>query len=115
MIVTGINNNGQAVGFFTVGKITNAFIWNKGSFRVLRLGNGTNTQALGINDAGIVVGSFVDTTGRTRGFVRSNTRLRVVDAPNATSTVVNGINNKGVIVGFFTDKNKHTLGFLAHL
>jgi probable HAF family extracellular repeat protein len=114
VIVTGVNNNGQAVGFFTVGKITHAFLWNKGAFRVLNLGNASNTQALGINDAGIVVGSFVDTAGHTRGFVRSNAHLRVVDAPGSSSTVVNGLNNKGQIVGFFTDKNKHTLGFLAH-
>lgn len=111
--VTGINARGQVVGFFTVGKITNAFLWSKRSFLVIKLGNRTNTQALGINNKGVVVGSFVDGAGVTRGFVWVPGLLRTVTFPKSTSTVVNGINNNGLIVGFYTDKSKRTLGFLA--
>jgi hypothetical protein len=115
VVATGINDHGQIVGFFQVGKVTKGFILGSGGFTVLNFGNHTNTQALGVNNFGVVVGSFVDGHGRTHGFVRLSSHLvRVVDAPGATDTVVNGLNNKGSIVGFFTDSKKDTLGFLAH-
>ena len=115
VVPTGINDHGQVVGFYQVGKITNGFLWGSGHLTVLRYGNHTDTQALGVNNLGVVVGSFVDAGGRTHGFVRMSGHLmRVVDAPGSTSTVVNGLNNRGQIVGFSTDLRKDTLGFLAH-
>jgi hypothetical protein len=115
VVASGINDRGQVVGFFQLGRGIRGFIWGPHLFAVLDLGNHTNTQALGINNFGVVVGSFVDLQGKTRGFVRANARLvRVVNVPGSTSTVVNGINNNGQIVGFFTDGAKNTFGFLAH-
>jgi hypothetical protein len=111
---TGINDKGEVVGFFVVGKTTFGFVWSYGHFRVIKLGNGTDTQVLGVNNEGVVVGSYVDSHGTTDGFVLSNGRLRTVMAPHSTSTVVNGLNDKGQIVGFYEDQNKLTKGFVAH-
>lgn len=113
-VATGVNDRGQVSGFFSTGRTVSGFIWSPGTFVVVNLGNHSNTQVLGINNAGIVVGSFADARGRTHGFVRVNQKvLRVVDIPGSTSTVVNGLNNRGLIVGFFTDRHKNTLGFVA--
>ncbi|HET9656776.1 MAG TPA: hypothetical protein VFP72_15595 [Kineosporiaceae bacterium] len=114
-VAAGINDAGQVVGFVVLGKNTHGFLWSSGRFTLLRLGNQTNTQALGINNEGVIVGSFVDAAGKTHGFVRYDAHLtRRVDVPGSTSTVVNGLNNRGLIVGFFTDTHKNTLGFIAH-
>ena len=115
IVPTGINDHGQIVGFFVQGKKTRGFIWGPHQFTVLNLGNHTNTQALGINNFGVVVGSFVDFAGRTHGFIRVNEHLvRTIDVPGSTSTTINGLNNQGQAVGYYTDRAKNTLGFIAH-
>jgi probable HAF family extracellular repeat protein len=111
---TGINDKGAVVGFYTTGKITRGFLLQHGSFQHFRFGGGTNTQALGVNNAGQVVGSYVDAAGKMHGFVTSMGRLTTVDDPHGPGgTVVNGINNLGWLVGFSMDKAGRTNGFLA--
>ena len=112
--VTGVNDDGTVVGFAVVRKVTVAFLVNRHTAQVIKLGNGKNTQALGVNRWGAVVGSFEDGAGMTHGFVWSKGRVRTVDAPwHAKSTVVNGLNDAGWIVGFFEDSTGNTKGFLA--
>ena len=71
----------------------------------------TVTQALGVNDAGEVVGSFNDANGTTHGFTYQNGGFQSIDVPGATSTTVNGVNNAGQIVGFYVAANGNTIGF----
>jgi hypothetical protein len=113
---TGINDEGDISGFYTVGKTTNGFVLeeNHHGFTKIQLGAGTNTQALGINEDGVVVGSFVDGAGNMHGFVLSHGLARQIDDPNgAGGTLVNGLNDRGQLVGFFVDDAGNTHGFLA--
>jgi uncharacterized membrane protein len=112
---TGINDNGDVTGFYTVGKTTTAFqLEHTGRFIRLSFGQGTNTQALGINNADQVVGSYVDAAGAMHGFLFSHGQLTRVDDPNgAGGTVVNGLNNKGQLVGFYVDAAGNTHGMIA--
>jgi hypothetical protein len=112
--VTGVNDHGKAVGFYKEGKHTRGFISTEHSFKSLQLGDDSNTQVLGVNEDGDVVGSYVGGHGTTHGFVRMDDKVRVIDAPGSTSTVVNGLNDKGQIVGFYQDYDKNTKGFTAH-
>jgi uncharacterized membrane protein len=112
---TGINDAGVVSGLYAVGTVTRGFVVRGSTVTTIRLGNDTNTQALGIDSVGDVVGSFVDARGRTHGFVWSQGRARTVDAPGARrTTVVNGINDAGRIVGFFAASAHRMVGFVAH-
>jgi uncharacterized membrane protein len=113
---TGINNDGDVSGFYVTGKATRGFVLERnGRFHRLSFGAGTNTQALGVNDADQAVGSFVDAAGAMHGFVWSRGHARRVDAPNGSGgTLVNGLNNRGQLVGFYVDAAGLTHGFLAH-
>jgi probable HAF family extracellular repeat protein len=73
----------------------------------------TYTTATGINDAGQIVGYYVDGSGVQHGFLYSNGTYATFDDPLATSGVTRpyGINNAGQIVGFYTD-NTGEHGFL---
>lgn len=62
----------------------------------------TSTGATGINNAGQIVGSYTDTTGRTHGFLDTNGAFITLDFPGSTSTQPTGINNLGQIVGFYS-------------
>jgi probable HAF family extracellular repeat protein len=112
---TGIADNGDISGFYTVGKITSGFVIHHGTFRQLSFGAMTNTQALGVNNTGQVVGSYLDAAGTTHGFLWSpHSPLRSIDDPNsAGTTVINGLNNRGQLVGFYTDTVGNTHGLLA--
>lgn len=65
------------------------------------------TMAMGINDAGDVIGYFTDEPGTGRGitgFIRyaDGTFGPPVIYPGASQTVLTGINNNGTIVGFYS-------------
>jgi len=110
---TGVNDMGVVSGFYVTGKATHGFVLDHGTFHSIDLGNRMATQPLGLDNAGDLVGSYVDRHGMTRGFVWWNGHLRTVDIPHATGTVVNGLNNRGQLVGFFTTADKRTVGFVA--
>ena len=111
--VTGVTDDGVVVGFAVIHKATVGFVLTRHGNIVVNLGDHKNTQVLGVNRRGVVVGSFEDGKGRTHGFVWDHGRLRTVDAPHATTTVVNGLSDNGRIVGFFEDASGATKGFLA--
>jgi uncharacterized membrane protein len=135
-----INNKGTVVGFY-VGTDTqvHGFIANQGSAR-----HGTITgtaipdpvippvagepgatfvfsQVLGINDKGIAVGYYGDSTTSQHGFIyNTNTgQYTFFDDPaerfnnGVEVTQITGINNAGEITGFYSDANGVFHGFVA--
>ena len=142
---TGINNNGDVVGYLfntspqyalVVGQelINNVyttvsqykyldsgytgFVENNGSWTFLNDPNAATgtTQAQGINNNGVVVGSFTDAgSGMNNGFVESNGAYTSLSAPGAVyGTVASGINNSGVVVGSFFDGAFNSHGFVEN-
>jgi probable HAF family extracellular repeat protein len=94
------------------------FLDKSGVFTFLQFPGSTFTQALGLNNDGDVVGSFVDAAGNTHGFIYniSAGTYQMIDDPSAVGpggTVINGINDNGNIVGFFTDANKNVDGLVG--
>jgi hypothetical protein len=59
-------------------------------------------NSLGINDLGVVVGSYSDAVGVAHGFIRSrNGTFTTIDPPGSVFTLLTSINDFGVIVGGF--------------
>jgi probable HAF family extracellular repeat protein len=120
-VATGINNNGDVVGFFTAADgTTSGFLIRPGNhLTAYQFPGGSDTQALGINASNQIVGSYLDGAGVMHGFVLSKplgpvSHWQSIDDPNGVgSTVVNGINNAGDLVGFYTDAAGNTDGMLA--
>ena len=82
---------------------------------VLDYPGSTGTQALGLNNKGLVVGVWTDTSGNSHGFVYTvaATSFQSVDDPNGIgTTIVNGINDNGVLVGFYGSAPLNS-GFVA--
>jgi hypothetical protein len=134
----GINNNGLVVGFY-VGTDGNDHGFK---FNLAAAVNGTGTgtaiadptitpvetgatfvfsQILGVNDQGIAVGYYGDSTLSQHGFIyNTNTgAYTFLDDPNegfnngVEVTQITGINNSGEITGFYTDANGLAHGFVA--
>ncbi len=61
---------------------------------------GTYTDAGAINDAGQIVGDFIDANGVLHGYVKIGSFFTSIDVPSATGTLATGINAAGQVVGF---------------
>jgi hypothetical protein len=126
--VTGLNDNGITVGFFSTHNHANLVNNNFGFYAV----NGRQfhevnfpaaspakppvDQLLGVNDAGEAVGFYNDAQGNSHGYtynVTSHT-FGTVTVPGATSVTAAAINNHGGIAGFYTNAGGSTVGFLRH-
>jgi hypothetical protein len=136
----GVNNRGLVVGFYVGndgedhGFIADAHASQNGALTGTAIADpvippvsgepGATfvfSQVLGVNDHGIAVGYYGDSTTSQHGFFY-NTRTgnyRFLDDPNAAFndgvevTQITGITNSGTITGFYSDANGVFHGFVA--
>jgi probable HAF family extracellular repeat protein len=121
---TGINDLGQIVGYYFGG------VGNSGTHGFVAIPNAQgvysyitlddplahrDTVPNGINNAGQIVGSYVDASNHEHGFLYSGGTFTTLDDPLATKgTLAWGINAAGQIVGEYVDASG-VHGFLATL
>jgi probable HAF family extracellular repeat protein len=115
----GINDGLTAVGYSstdtTGATLQRSFTESGGVFTYIDgfLPSGTqNNQAVGINNSGMVVGFYVDSTGNTHGYLLNTGTLTSLNFPGSTFTAAFGINNSGAIVGVYVDSGGTQHGFL---
>jgi len=131
--VTGLNDRGDTVGFWssmnTASLANNNFGFyklNGGGFHTVKFPTGDNAnppvnQLLGINNHDVAVGFYANGGGSNRGYTynintKQFTRVQVPGYPTGTagpSTTAAAINNNGDVAGFYTDKKGNTDAFLA--
>ncbi|MBV8912844.1 MAG: PEP-CTERM sorting domain-containing protein [Acetobacteraceae bacterium] len=67
------------------------------------LPSNVNSQATGINNAGVAVGFFMPTMTTSLGFIDDNGMISTLDPFGSTFTQALGISSTGEIVGFYQD------------
>lgn len=108
---TDVNNAGVVSGFYVTPTLTIGFLLHGTTLTPINFPGSNNSQALGLNNAGQIVGDYVDAGGVMHGFVFDGVNYTSIDVPGSVSTTINGINDHGQIVGFFVDANQNTIGF----
>jgi probable HAF family extracellular repeat protein len=104
-MANGINDSNEVVG--TTNNLAFLLTNNFSTLTYLPSANPDNTAsetAFGINDKGVIVGQYSDTsTGTIPGFVYSNGQFTILN-PVSNSLVTNAqsINNNGLVTGFYT-------------
>jgi probable HAF family extracellular repeat protein len=114
----GINNSGQLAGNYYNGTVYNGF-FDSGGIGCLTAACFTSisdplgaegTYVEGVNDAGEMVGVYIDGAGGHHGFLYSGGTFMTIDDPLGTGvtgaspyTVLDGINNLDQIVGFYVN------------
>src|SRR6516225_9568299 len=88
-----------------------------GKYTTIDVPGATATNAISINDFGMVVGSYTDTQGVSHGFIDRHAVFTTVNDPHAGTasgqgTSVNGLNNFGVLDGTYIDGNGVNHGFI---
>jgi probable HAF family extracellular repeat protein len=119
--LTDINDQDIAIGSFNYpkkidkNKITHSFKRDaNGVITILpdALPGALQTEAVGININGTIVGFYQDALAPRHGFILSNAIYTTYDKPNATRTLLTDINNQGKIVGYYRDINNIARGFI---
>jgi len=98
----GINKSGAAAGFCTSTKtgLFEGFVYSGGKFTAINFPKSNGTQAIGINDAGDVVGAYLDSASVQHGFVKKGAKYTSVDVKGDTTPYAWAINNSGQMVVF---------------
>ena len=98
----GINSAGVLAGWCgTTSGSTIGFTYAKGTFTNVTIKGASLGEANGINDAGNIVGSYIDSNGAQHGFLLVGKKLTTLDPPGASSSSQAwSINDKGVITVF---------------
>jgi hypothetical protein len=123
--VTGLNDLGVTVGFWSDMNNANAtnanfgFYKKGGRFHTVNFPTAFNStppvnQLLGVNDHNVAVGFYTDAKGNNHGYTFSIARHRfhAVKIRGAVSVTATAINNWGDIAGFFTNRAGATKSFL---
>ena len=129
--VTGINDRGVTVGFWSAQNTASmsndnfGFYWQDGRFHSVNFPTGDNAkppvnQLLGVNNSDIAAGFYTNGQGSNRGYeynirTRQFTRVSVPGAPsgvNGPSLTAAAINNSGDVAGFYNKTSSLVDGFL---
>ncbi len=119
----GINDAGMMVGEWDTRGTQHGVVYNisKQTFTQIDYGGGGSTEVTGINNAGDIVGTYIDAISSSRlnhGFLLKDGRFTAFDLPIANNTGPMGINASGQIVGTYTIRGVSPLtsrGFVARV
>ena len=101
-----INNLGQIAGHYTAGAQHGFFRDADGTltYPIDYPLAGASTEILGLNDQGLMVGTYYVGSGPLHAFViKDRTHFISYDYPGGAATVFGGINNSNAICGYYTD------------
>jgi probable HAF family extracellular repeat protein len=115
--VEGINTRGQLVGrYVDHSGTTHGFLRGQRGFITIDVPGAMGTDAVKINDAGQVVGSYsltdADAVAPASGFFWDRGVFTTFDVPGATSTNAADIDHSGQIVGGYVDTAGVSHGFV---
>ncbi len=100
---TAINNSGLIVGVWEGSDdgLEYGFQLSGATYTSFNFPGGEDTEAVGVNNAGDIVGYFNDSAGVYHGFLLSGSTYTQIDVPGAIGTFAYGINDAGSIVGAY--------------
>jgi probable HAF family extracellular repeat protein len=106
---SAINNFGAIVGWTDY----DGFLCRHGICRILDFPGANKTEALGINDSGVIVGWYTVPQGCVCAFALKNGKYISFSYPGAAGTFAAGINASGQIVGEYTFDYNAYHGFVT--
>ena len=109
--ILGLNDNRQAVGYYQdIQGHDHGYIRQAdGAYSLLQI---ADSQATGINNAGVVVGFTQPSTATAAGFIMRDNRLSLLIYPGSSFTQALGENDSGQVVGFYNDGAGNAHGFV---
>ena len=107
----GLNNAGQAVGFYQdANEISHGVIVQNGELTQFDFPGAAETEIFGISESGLLIGDIFDADGAIHGFVGNEQ----FDVPGATITYADDMNANGHLVGSYVDTDGVYHGYIRH-
>ena len=118
----GINDRGQVSGTYSTSVVNGTpsdhrgFITDAGGTCVSVNVPGAigKTRVHGINNFGMVVGSYLDAAGAIHGFVLAGDGFTILNPPGSVSSEAYGINDAWQVVGDYVDRAGVRHGYIAN-
>jgi probable HAF family extracellular repeat protein len=82
------------------------------NFQTIEVSGAQDTKIFGVNNAGAMVGLYIDSGGVQHGLLLVDGEVTNIDDPNGINTECFAINNSGAIVGSYQDSFGTYYGFL---
>ena len=82
------------------------------NFQTIEVSGAQDTKIFGVNNAGAMVGLYIDSGGVQHGLLLVDGEVTNVDDPNGINSECFAINNSGAIVGSYQDSFGTYYGFL---
>ena len=99
----GINDKGQIVGWWqdlSTGAL-HGYFYDGSTYTTLDYPGGGNTEAVGINNNGVISGLYYTSNSGPYGFIYDNGTFTQLSYPGSPSADGQGINNHDDVVGFY--------------
>ena len=107
----GLNNAGQAVGFYQdANEISHGVIVQDGELAQFDFPGAAETEIFGISESGLLIGDIFDAAGVIHGFVGDEQ----FDVPGAITTYADDMNAAGTLVGSYVDTDGIYHGYIRH-
>ncbi len=107
----GLNNAGQAVGFYQdVHEVSHGVIVQAGELTQFDFPGAAETEIFGVSESGLLIGDIFDADGAIHGFVGSEQ----FDVPGAVITYADDMNAAGILVGSYVDADGVYHGYIRH-
>jgi uncharacterized membrane protein len=110
----GLNSKGAYVGYYWgVDGVLSGYLASPQAFKLatVKVPGNQQAQIWGVNNSGVSVGSYVDTTGTEHGLMISGGKVTNIDDPSGVSTICFAINSTNHIVGDYFDTSGNPHGF----
>ena len=105
----GLNNAGQAVGFYRGSdKVDHGVIVQDGKLTQFDFPGAAQTEIYGISKTGIFAGNIIDSAGVIHGFMGD----MQIDVPGAIKTYADHVNAAGILVGSYIDADGIHHGYM---
>ena len=107
----GLNNAGQAVGFYQdVNEVSHGMIVQAGELTQYDFPGAAETEIFGVSESGLLIGDIFDIEGTIHGFVGDEQ----FDVPGAVTTYADDMNAAGSLVGSYVDADGIYHGYIRH-
>ena len=107
----GLNNAGQAVGFYQdENEVSHGVIVQEGELTQFDFPGAAETEIFGVSESGLLIGDIFDANGVIHGFVGNEQ----FDVPGATITYADDMNAAGTLVGSYVDTDGVYHGYIRH-
>jgi hypothetical protein len=72
-------------------------------FTTIQVKGAQDTRVFGTNNAAVMVGAYIDSSGLDHGFMLKGGKVTTIDDPSGSNTNCNGVNSAGDVVGFYAN------------